>query len=85
MLTVKTDSLQTTMDCLQIEEEDTSGGQLGKRQSGHVVKNYNCLNQLITAIYGNMEKPKPPVNLKITDEKVLELLQPVRYKPSTVI
>ena len=68
------------IDCGQIEEEDSS--QLEATQCHHITKKSNCLNQLITALYGNMKKP--PVELKTTEEKVLELLHPTRYKPHTV-
>ena len=41
----------------------------------------SCLNSVVNSLFVNMKKP--PVELKTT-EKVLELLQPTRYKPSTV-
>ena len=82
MLTAETDSLQKRKDFIKIEYEDSSEEELDKSQRYHSTNKSNCFNQLINMIYANVKKP--PVELKITDEKVLEMLQPTRYKPSTV-
>lgn len=54
-----------------------------KGQCYHLVKRSNCLNSLVNSVFENMKKPNQAPELKTT-EKVLELLQPTRYKPSTV-
>ena len=41
------------------------------------------MNSLVNSVFENMKKPHQAPELKTT-EKVLELLQPTRYKPSTV-
>ena len=71
-----------------IEHDDGSenDNEVEKGQCYHMVKRSSCVNHLIHTLVNNMRKPvvtQAAADLKTT-EKVMELLQPTRYKPSTV-